>query len=67
MILRALGLVLGIVSIIVFFLTEDWTLPPTPIDEWTLLMFILLLAGVIATLVSFRFDEPDEEYSEQEE
>ena len=59
--LRLLGLVLGIVSIIIFFLTEDMTMPPIPIDEWTLLMFILVLATIIVCVGSFRFDRVKEE------
>ena len=60
-ILRALALIVGVVSVIVFFLTEDWKLPVVPMDGWTPLMFILLLAALILTMVSFRFDEDAEE------
>ena len=59
--LRVLGLLTGIMAIVVFFLTEDWTLPPSAVDEWTLLMFVLLVASIFATLVSFRFDRAGEE------
>ena len=57
MALRISALIVGIVSVIVFFLTEDWTLPVTPIDNWTLLMFVLLVVSIVMTLVSFRLDE----------
>ncbi|MCL2295695.1 MAG: hypothetical protein FWC29_01255, partial [Methanomassiliicoccaceae archaeon] len=59
--LRITAVILGIASVIIFFLTEDWTLPVTAMDEWTLLMFILFLAAVITALVSFRFDESPED------
>jgi uncharacterized repeat protein (TIGR02543 family) len=61
LLLRVLALIFGIVSVIIFFLTEDWTLPAVAVDEWTLLMFILFLASFIVTAVSFRFDEETEE------
>ena len=56
LILRVLALIIGIISVIIFFITEDWSLPVAPMDNWTLLMFILLLATLILTAVSFRFD-----------
>ncbi|MDR2698993.1 MAG: InlB B-repeat-containing protein [Candidatus Methanoplasma sp.] len=59
--LRTLGLVLGVISIIVFILTEDWTLPVAVTDRWTLLMLVLFIAAVASSLVSFRFDEADED------
>ena len=55
--LRVLGLIGGIVSIVVFFLTEDWTLAITGTDEWTPLMVLLLVITVFVTFVSFHFDE----------
>ena len=65
-ILRILALVVGIVSVIVFFLTEDWRLPVAAVDEWTLLMIVLLIAVLILALVSIRFDERTEEDEEEE-
>ncbi|MCL2510238.1 MAG: hypothetical protein FWF07_04070, partial [Methanomassiliicoccaceae archaeon] len=54
LILGALALIIGIVSVIIFFLTEDWSLPVAPTDGWTLLMFILFLATLILALAGFR-------------
>ena len=59
MFLRVLALVLGIVSVVVFLLTEDWTAPAMFADKWTPLMIVLLIAAIIAALVSFRFDEKE--------
>ena len=59
--LRAFALIIGIVSVIVFFLTEDWSLPVAPVDGWTLLMFIMFLATMILAMVSFGFDKEPEE------
>jgi flagellar basal body-associated protein FliL len=38
---RALTIIVGIVSPIVFLLTEDWTLPMFVIDVWTPLMVVI--------------------------
>ena len=59
MILRLLALIIGIISVIVFFLTEDLTIAMIT-DKWTLLMFILLLVTLVLTFVSFRFDKDSE-------
>ena len=64
MLFRLLALVMGVVSIVIFFLTEDLSLPVAPADGWTLLMFLLLLAALITTMVSFRFDEDPEDEPE---
>ena len=58
--LRVLGLILGIASIIIFFLTEDMTMQPILIDKWTLLMFILLLVTVFASVAGFGFNKERE-------
>jgi len=55
------ALILGIVSVIIFFLTEDWTLPMTVIDRWTLLMVVLLIAAIIVAVIGLRSDEEEEE------
>lgn len=60
MFFRLFAFVIGIISVFVFFLTEDWSLPVAAADGWTLLMFVLLLAALILTMVSFRFDKSEE-------
>ena len=57
--LRVMALVIGIVSVAAFFLTEDRSLSAAAFGEWTLLMFVLFLAALILAMVSFRFDETD--------
>jgi len=58
---RLSALILGIISVIIFFLTEDWNLPAVFIDKWSLLTFALFLTALIAALASFRFDEDKED------
>jgi len=54
--LKALALIIGIVSVIVFFLTEEWSLPAVAANGLTPLMFVLLSAALIMTMVSIRFN-----------
>jgi uncharacterized membrane protein len=59
-VLRIIAFVIGIISIAVFFLTEDIGLSAIPSDSWTLPMFVLLLATLILAFLSFRFDTPED-------
>ena len=59
MTLRVVALMIGIVSVAAFFLTEDRSLSAAAFGEWTLLMFVLFLAALILAMVSFRFDKTD--------
>ena len=61
--LRVLALTIGLIAVAVFFLTEHGDLPAAP----TLLMFILFLATLVLTFVSFRFDEEPEDEIETSE
>ena len=65
MLFRLLALVIGIFSAVIFILTEDWNLPVEPADGWTILMFLLLIASLAVTMISFRFDEDPEDDSER--
>ena len=59
-VLRTLALIIGIVSVVVFLLTEERSLSAVPTDGLTPLMFVLFLAALILTMVSIRFDEGHE-------
>lgn len=58
---RIASLAVGIVAAILFFATEDASLPAVPIDEWTLPMFILFLAAAALAAISLRFDRDREQ------
>ena len=58
--LRVLVFIIGIVSLIIFFLTEDLSQSVTAFDSWTVLMFVLLVVALIIAFVSFRFDGREE-------
>jgi hypothetical protein len=55
--LRVGSIIIGAISIILFFVTEDLTGSITSIDGWTLPMFILFLISTVVALLSFRFDK----------
>ena len=49
-----LALIAGIVSIIVFFLTEDLSAPMITTDNWTVWMAVLFVVAVILAAIAFR-------------
>ena len=51
------ALAVGIVSVIVFIITEDWTLPVSVVDRWTFLMLVMFFATLIIAVASFGFDK----------
>jgi len=57
--LRVLALIIGIVSVIVLFVTEYGSMAPVAVGTWTPLMFVLLLATLVLAMISFRFDKAD--------
>jgi hypothetical protein len=65
--LRIASIVVGVISLIVFLLTEDWTRPVIPIDEWTLLMFILFLISAVVALTSYHFDKDEGDGSPEDD
>ncbi|MGX8773526.1 MAG: Spy0128 family protein [Bacillota bacterium] len=58
--LRGGAVVVAIISLILFLLTEDMTLPMRMVDEWTIWMVILLAAALVLALTSRKVTiEPD--------
>ena len=58
--LRAVSTVTAVVSVIVFFLTEDMSLAMVLIDKWTLLMVAFLIIQIIFVLFGRKWKELDE-------
>ena len=57
---RILAIILAIVSVILFFLTEDMTDPMIWVDEYTLWMLILFIATAILLMMSKKETNPEE-------
>jgi len=55
------ALIIGIVSVIIFFMTENWTMPMVIVDRWTLLMIILLIATIVLAVIGSRSDGKENE------
>ncbi|NLW79314.1 MAG: hypothetical protein GXY32_07895 [Ruminococcaceae bacterium] len=65
---RILAIVMGVVSLVVFLLTENLSNPMVFVDTWTLLMVIISVAQVILMLVLRQVRQPkdrDEETNNQ--
>lgn len=58
---RIMAMITAVISVILFFLTEDMTDPMIWVDEYTVWMLILFIATVILTMLSKK------EYEEEEE
>ena len=59
---RVLIIVVAIISLILFILTEDMRLPMEFIDEWTIWMIILLVIALVLALITRKVtEEPDDE------
>ena len=59
--LRILIVLVAIISLIVFILTEDMTLPMELVDEYTIWMIIFLAAALLLALISRKVTEETEE------
>jgi len=55
-----LTVILGIVGVVFFLLTEDMRLPVRFIDIWTIINAIIFLAGIICVMFCFKTEK--EEY-----
>ena len=59
--IRSLALLLAIISIIVFFLTEDMSLPMVIIDNWTIYMLCFAIVQLIVFILDRRWKEVEQE------
>ena len=58
---RVVSFIIGIIALIIFFLTEDITLPMVLVDQWTILMIIILIINIILAILSRRKEKEKEE------
>jgi hypothetical protein len=64
---RILGIIAGIVSPILFFLTEDITLPMILTDAWTLWMLAITVIQLVAIIIFWRVRKPDDDNEDTQE
>ncbi len=65
LLVRLAGLIPAFAAIIVFFLTEDMSLPMQMVDKWTIPMIIILVIEGIVALLAKKKTEEDDETDEQ--
>ena len=58
---KVVAVIDAIISIVLFILTENITLPMVLVDKWTLLMFALTCVNVVSLILGRRFHEEDQE------
>ena len=58
---RIMAIVAAIISVILFFLTEDMTDPMIWVDEYTVWMLILFIATAILTMMSKKETDQDQD------
>ena len=56
-----LAVILAVAGVVVFFLTEDMSLPMQWIDIWTIVNAVILLAEIIAVRLVFKGDKDDDD------
>ena len=61
---RIMAIAAAIISVILFFLTEDMTDPMIWVDEYTVWMLILFIATVLLTMMSKKETDQDEDNME---
>lgn len=62
---RIISVIIGVISIIIFFLTENINLPMGWVDQWTILMIIILIINIIMAFLSRRKEKEKEEIEEE--
>ncbi|MCL2149474.1 MAG: PLDc N-terminal domain-containing protein [Dehalococcoidia bacterium] len=54
-----IAVVLAIIGFIVFFFTEDVSLPIRFVDIWTIANAVIFIAGIISVILAFKREEKD--------
>lgn len=58
---KLIALLIAILSVVVFILTEDLTLPMTYVDQWTLLMVVLLIFQIMTFILGSHWKKNDKQ------
>ena len=64
---KVVGAVDAIVAVIVFFLTENMSLPMALTDKWTVLMVVFALISVVTTVFAKKWHKKDDDNAENTE
>lgn len=61
---KFVGIIIGLISVLIFILTEDMSLPMIMVDKWTIYMAIILIINTINAWFILRNKDEDEETAE---
>ena len=62
---KILGAVAGIAAPVIFFLTEDMSLPMELVDKWTILMLVVLAVQIVAAVLNKRASELEDDNEDE--
>ena len=62
---KVLGVIVAIVSVVFFILTEDMSLPMALTDKWTILMIVIAIVELVLVLVGRRWKDVDDDEEQQ--
>ena len=57
--MRALSVLVAVVAVVAFFLTENITLPMALVDKWTLLMLVIAIIDTAIMFLSKKSNETE--------
>ena len=63
---KVLGVIVAIVSVVFFILTEDMSLPMALTDKWTIWMVVIAIVELVLVLVGRHWKDVDDEDQEQQ-
>ena len=63
---KVLGVIVAIVSVVFFILTEDMSLPMGLTDKWTIWMVVIAIVELVLVLVGRHWKDVDDEDQEQQ-
>ena len=62
---KVLGVIVAIVSVVFFILTEDMSLPMALTDKWTIWMIVIAIIELVLVLVGRRWKDVDDDEEQQ--
>ena len=63
---KVLSVLTALLSIVVFFLTEDMSLPMVIVDKWTIVMVIILVVNIVEFYFGRKWHEPEEDEEDEQ-
>ena len=58
---KVAGVVEAVIAVVAFFLTENLTLPMAWVDNWTILMVVLLIFSIVTLVFGLKWKKADQE------